>query len=207
MLFLQIVLILFLSLEISDPIISDTKKFLNENILLRSEYDLAKKSQIYVVFNLAQKKVFIKARGLILKEYPILSYNRWGYKVIPRPLKLMEKGWLVRLERKKIVPSKDDSKIYLDQDFFDVNDMPSRYKLKWDGSVWIFVRPESKKILSRILNLLSIIKSFIIKPFNSLIYALIGKKYTEIEIYLDENDSKSLFWSLQQGYQCIIFMD
>lgn len=206
-LLLYTVLISFLSLEVNASPISDTKRLLKENLFLNSEYNLAKTSQIYVIFNFVEKKVLIKAKGLVLKEYPILSYERWGYQIIPRPLKLTKKGGLISLGRKKIVPSKDGTNIHLDQDFLEVNDMPSRYKLKWDGSIWIFVRPKSENIFPKILNILSILKSYIIRPMDSLIYALTGKRYTEIEIYLKEIDSKSLFWSLQEGYQSIIFMD
>lgn len=207
MLLLYIVLIFSLPLEINASTLPETKRLVRENLFLNSEYHLAKTSQIYVVFNLVEKKVLIKARGLVLKEFPILSYERWGYKVIPRPLKLTEKGWLIKWERKRIVPSKDGGNLHLDQNFLEVDDMPSRYKLKWNRSVWIFMRSEPENIFSRILNLLLILKSFFIKPIDSLIYPLIGRRYTEIEIYLKEKDSKSLFWSLQEGYQGIIFMD
>ena len=205
---LSIVLIFFLSLlEIEASSLTETKRLLKENLLLNSEYHLAKDSQIYVVFNLVEKKVLIKAKGLVLKEYPILSYKRWGYKTIPRPFKLLKKACLIKSGRKRVVPSKDGVNISSDQDFLEVSDMPSRYRLKWNDSIWMSIRPKSESIFSRILNLLFMLKSLMIKPLNFLGYTIMGKKYTEIEIYLNKDDSKSLFWSLQEGYKAIIYMD
>lgn len=118
---------------------------------------------------------------------------------------MVKKGGIAKPARKKIIPV-NNIDYSSELDFFDINDMPSRYSLKFNEGIWIFIRPKSNRISSHILNLLFLVKSnAIIKPFVSIIYTIMKKRFTEIELYLDENDSKSFFWALQEGYLCIIF--
>lgn len=209
MLIVNIILIFLLYLSnINASGSSQNERIKKENLFLKAEYGLAKEYKIYFVFNLEEKKILLKARGLTLKEYPIQSFKIWGYKILPQPLKLVKKGWIAKPARKKIIPVNniDYSSELGFFDIFDINDLPSRYSLKFNEATWIFIRPKSNRISSHILNLLSCVKSYaIIKPFGSIMYTIMKKRFTEIEIYLDENDSKSLFWSLQEGYRCIIF--
>jgi hypothetical protein len=64
---------------------------MEENSLLRAEVQLAKSSKIYVIFDLAAKKITMKAKGIVLKELPVESYNLWGTPIRPRPLPLLGK--------------------------------------------------------------------------------------------------------------------
>jgi hypothetical protein len=38
-------------------------------------------------------------------------------------------------------------------------------------------------------------------------YALRGESFTEIVIYLSENDARSLYWAFQEGYGCVIWSE
>jgi len=203
-----IFLFFFFLFEIEGLSFSETKRYVRENLFLKSEYNLAKDSQIYIIFNLIEKRILIKAKGITLKEYSIDYFRSWGHPIQPKPLTLLKKGFLIKFERKKIIPPENENTMSSSLDMLEVKDMPSRYRLKWEGPVWMYIRPKSEGVFSKFLNSLSLIKSFIlIKPIGMLAYTVVGKRFTEIEIYLlNEKDSKSLFWTIQEGYQGIIYM-
>ncbi len=204
---LKIIILISLYLLSSSAFpLSETKSIIRENIFLKSEYSLALGSKNYVVFDLREKRVLIKAKGIILREFKINSFKLWGYPILPEPLTLIKKGSIIKPKRKKIIPLKIDEKGTGEFEYIELEKMPSRYKLKLDGSIWVYIIPESDNLLTKTLNLYSIMKSLLFtKPIGSLWYNIFGKKFTQIDIYMDKNEAKSIFWSFLEGYRCIIY--
>ncbi len=185
---------------------SETERLEKENIFLKSEYALSASSRVYVVFNLFEKKVLLKAHGMVLKEFPLQCYTLWGKPVRPESLTLMKKGGLTKLKRKKVKPLKNGEGEGSELDYLRVEEMPSRYRLKLNGSIWVFVAPKPSGLFSRILDsLFRIEEALFTRPFGALWYALWGKDFTEINIYMDTNGAKSLFWCLQEGHRCLVY--
>ncbi|MDO8746195.1 MAG: hypothetical protein Q7J70_00860, partial [Thermodesulfovibrionales bacterium] len=56
----------------------DKERYIRENRLLEEELTLARKPDIYIVFNLKGKMAFIKARGIHLRELQINDVHCWG---------------------------------------------------------------------------------------------------------------------------------
>ena len=186
----------------------ESDRLVRENNLLKSEHQLAKTPQIYVLFNLIEKKIFIKARGTALKELTVDSYKVWGASIQVKPMTLVNKDALIEPERKEIKPAKEGEEPSSEPQALQVGDMPARYRLSLNDGVWLYVRPKAEGTMSTVLNVLSSLKSYlIIKPIGTLWHALHGKSFTEIVIYLNENDARSLYWAFQEGYGCIIWSD
>jgi hypothetical protein len=180
-------------------------RLVRENNLLKSEHQLAKTPQIYVLFDLVEKKIFIKARGTVLKELTVDSYRIWGASIRVEPVTLVNKDALIEPERKEIKPAKEGEETTSELQALQVGDMPARYRLSLDEGIWLYVRPKAEGTMSTVLNILSTLKSYlIIKPIGTLWHAFRGKSFTEIVIYLSENDARSLYWAFQEGYGCII---
>jgi hypothetical protein len=173
--------------------------------LLQSEYQLASKSQIYIVFELSEKQILIKARGVVLKKLPIESFSFWGAPVPSRAVIVQSKTSILRPQRAEVKPKQNDEENPAEPQAIQVEDMPARFCLHYDGGIDLYIRPKSEGGGSTILNLLSLLKSYlIIRPFGTLWNQLHQENFTEIVLYLKEKDAKFLYWSSPEGIPCII---
>ena len=198
----------FLALGVEAAPAAELDELVRENSLLKSEHQLAKAPQVYVLFDLVEKKIFIKARGTVLKGLPIDSLGIWGASIQVKPMTLLKKDALIEPGRKEIKPAKEGEETTSELQALQVGDMPARYRLSLDGNIWFYVRPKAEGTLSTVLNVLSSLKSYlIIKPFGTLWYALRGEGFTEIVVYLSENDARSLYWALEEGSGCIVWSE
>jgi hypothetical protein len=200
--FILISIILF-SAEASP--VSEADRLMEENSLLKAEVQLARSSKIYVIFDLAAKKILMKAKGILLKELPVESYSQWGTPVRPKPLPLLGKTALVKPERKEIKPKTEGAENASEPEILQLEDMPVRYQLKFDDGIQISVKPKSTGMVSTLFNLAASLKSYLItRPMGILWNGLRRQSFTEIVVDLNENDARSLYWSFQEGFQCII---
>ena len=201
--------ILLLSFEASSG--SEADRLMEENSLLKAELQLAKSSKLYIIFDLPAKKITIKAKGVLLKELPVESYTLWGTPVRPNPLPLLRKTALVKPERKEIIPKTEDTEDAenaSEPEVLQLEDMPLRYELKFDDGIEISVKPKSTGVISTLFNLIASLKSYLItRPLGTLWNGLRRQNFTEIVLVLNENDARSLYWSFQEGFQCIIWGD
>jgi hypothetical protein len=198
-------LCLFLAVGVEATPTPELDRLVRENNLLKSEHQLAKTPQVYVLFDLVEKKILVKARGTVLKELSIDSFGIWGKLIQVKPLSLLKKDALIKPERKEIKPNKDDEETTSELEVLQVGEMPARYRLSLDEHIWLYVRPKAEGTLSTLLNVLSSLKSYlIIKPMGTLWHALRGESFTEIVLYLSENDARSLYWAFEEGYGCVI---
>ena len=86
-----LILIFFLSTQAES---SDIERLRTENQLLESELKLTTKPNIYFVFNLKDKKVYIKAHGTTLRELQVNKVEYWGDNIQLKPLFLSEKKYI-----------------------------------------------------------------------------------------------------------------
>jgi hypothetical protein len=201
-------LCLFLARGVEAAPLPELDRLARENNLLKSENQLAKTPQIYVLFDLVEKKIFIKARGTVLKDLSIDSLGIWGASIQVKSMTLLKKDALIEPGRKEIKPAKEGEETTSELQALQVGDMPARYRLNLDGTIWLYVRPKAEGTLSTVLNVLSSLKSYlIIRPMGTVWHALRGERFTEIVIYLGENDARSLYWAFQEGYGCVIWSE
>ena len=184
---------------------SEADRLINENSLMKAEFQLAKSSKIYVIFDLEAEMITIKAKGIVLKELPVESYSQWGTPVRPSPLPLLRKTALVIPERKEIIPKTNDTEDASEPKVLQLEDMPLRYHLEFDDGIQISVKPKSTGVISTLFNLIASLKSYLItRPFGTLWNGLRRRSFTEIVLVLSEHDARTLYWSFQEGFQCII---
>ena len=175
-----------------------------ENRLIERELSLAEKSNLYVVFDLQEKTIRIKAEGMILKEFPIHEVRIWGSSLPADSLVLMKKSTFVKPRRKNINPAGHEETDDFEIDALERDDMPSRYTLVLNKGVSISVKPY-ENLLSKTGNVASSLKNAIAHPFRAFWYAVRGKPYTAIDIFLEVRDAKSLYWSFQEGSESILY--
>ncbi len=194
-----------LSLSVHAASFPEADRLMKENSFLKSEHQLAETSQVYFVFDLTGRKIQIKAKGVVLKELPVESYTLWGAPIQPKPLTLLRKGAIIKPGRAEIKPKKEGEEGTSELLALQLEDMPVRYRLNFDGGIRLFVRPKSTGVTSTLLNVFASLKSYLVaRPLGALWNGLRRENYTEVVIYLDEKDAKSLYWSFQEGFWCII---
>jgi hypothetical protein len=206
--FILLTVLAFLPLSAHGAPVSEADRLLKENILLKSEHQLSKTPQIYLIFDLPGKKILIKARGVVLKTLPVASFTMWGAVIQPQPHSLLKKDAIFKPRRVEIRPKKKPEESAPEAAAPQLEDMPSRFRLDLDRGITLFVRPASAGVLSGFWNLLSSLKSYLItRPFGTLRTGLRHGSYTEIVLHLDARDARSLYWSFLEGYRCLILSD
>jgi hypothetical protein len=180
------------------------EKLAIENKLIERELSLAKKSNLYFVFDLKEKTIRIKAQGVILREFPIHDVRVWGSSLPGDSLVLKKKSTFVKPRRKSIKPAEKEETDNFEIHALELEDMPSRYTLVLDKRVYISVKPH-KGLLSKTGNAASSLKNAIVRPFMAYLYAVRGKPYTTIDIFLEKGDAKALYWSFQEGTESVLY--
>ncbi|HLA28671.1 MAG TPA: hypothetical protein VJZ49_12335 [Syntrophales bacterium] len=183
----------------------DKERYIRENRLLEEELTLARKPDIYFVFNMKEKMAYIKAMGIHLRELQINDFHFWGSPVSGNIYRLRKKSTFFKPGREMIKPGESREKDNFEIEALELTDMPSRYTLVLDGGVKIFIRPSKEGIVSEIGNLFYTSIRFLIRPIAMLWHALRGTPYIAIDIVLDKNDARAVYWSLSEGSGTIIY--
>ncbi len=183
----------------------DKARYIRENRLLEEELALSRKPDIYFVFNLNEKMAYINARGIHLRELPMKDFHCWGTPVSGKVYRLRKKSAFVKPGREMIKPGESKAKDNFKIEALELADMPSRYTLVLDGGAKIWVKPSTDGIVSGIGNIFHTSVQCVIRPIAMLWHALRGKPYTAIDMVLDKNDARAVYWSLSEGAGAIIY--
>jgi hypothetical protein len=179
----------------------------NENELLESELALAQKAQVYFIFNLKDKKIYIKTRGASMRELSIDQVKGWNLPTSVKPHPLLKKSSLFKPRREDIKPQEKETAITdkFEIDALELDDMPSRFNLILDDGVVITVRPRPGGILSYLETRGSSLGWYISRPLLTL-WGFLGKRpHSSLYISMEKTDAQSLYWSFYEGSQCIIY--
>ncbi|OGW45711.1 MAG: hypothetical protein A2Y66_01305 [Nitrospirae bacterium RBG_13_41_22] len=183
---------------------NEKARLIKETRLLKTELSLAQKPLIYFVFNLKENKVQIRAKGFILKEFLIHNVRYWGSSLPGNVLVLKKKSTFLKPRRDKINPGENKEDDIFEIEALELEDMPVRYTLKMDRGVYLSVMP-TKGFFTTPVNVLSSFKKFLVRPFFKVLYSVRKKPFTAIDIVLNKEDAKALYWSLSEGTQTIIY--
>ncbi len=128
------IILLFITLIAGPVSAGDVReKYIRDNRLLEEELALARKPDIYFVFNLKGKMAHIKAKGIQLKELPVNNFNCWGSPVSGNVYRLKKKSTFFKPGREMIKPGASKDKDNFKIEALELADMPSRYTLVFDG--------------------------------------------------------------------------
>jgi hypothetical protein len=208
--FIFFLLNLFLAIPINtDAGTENISGLAEENRLLESELKLAKKPQIYFIFDLKNRVIFLKSRGIIFKELKIEDIKLWGYPVDIKPHTLLKKSTLFQPRREKIKPKKPDQKTEKIEPFeikaLELEDMPTSYRLTLDEGIVISVRAEANGVISALSNTIHRIGWYLSRPILTLWNSVRNKPFTAIYITLTKEDARSLYWHFPEDTESIIY--
>ncbi len=179
-----------------------------ENRLLEAELRLARKPKIYFIFDLKNRVISLKSKGIMFKELRIEDKKIWGYPVEIEPIILLKKTALFPPKREKIKPKKSEKDKHSSKfeiKALELEDMPSNYTLVFEKDVIISVRAESEGLAGEVLEILTQIRWYIATPIIGLWNFIRNKPYTAIYITLGKEDARSLYWHLPEGTENIVY--
>lgn len=204
-----------LSLSLCADGMSQSAKELKDEALLKSELMLAKKPIIYFIFNLKDRVVLLKSRGIVLKQMKVENVEFWGDPVDATPLLMIKKSALFEPERIKIDPNKNkeeeaDTTTPANPGAFDVEalelkDMPTSYRMEFSNGIFIAVRPKKAGLISGIYNTVRYLGWYITRPILTVWNTSRSRTFTSIYLTVSDEDARSIYWSLVEKSENIIY--
>lgn len=185
----------------------------NEIHRLESELRLAKKPHIYFLFDLKNKKISLKSKGMVLKEMNIDSIKFWGHPVDSKPCTLLEKSSLFKPKRVTIDPSKNKEKETNTTDgggsfeieALELKDMPTSYSLVFQDGISVSIRPKATGFFSSLYSAVHYCNWYISRPLHTVWNAIKNKPFTAIYLTVDKKDAQAVYWSLTEHSESIIY--
>ncbi|MBI5674731.1 MAG: hypothetical protein HZC48_02730 [Nitrospirae bacterium] len=183
--------------------------------LLESELELAQKPQIYFMLNSSDKKIYFKARGIILKEIPVDDIKFWGYLSTIKPYTMVKRSSFSTPVRDKInleesdeeekKEEKKDTKEKFQLKALELSDMPVSYTLSLDDNLFISVSLSEKGKVSSLYSAAYSLNWYLSRPLYTVWNTIKKKPYTAINLRLKKEDAQSLYWSFVEGGKIIIY--
>jgi hypothetical protein len=167
------------------------------NRLLRAEYQLAKKDQLYIVLDLPAGQVQIKASGVVLASLPVQQWQRHGELGLEGWRTLSARQAAAAPQRITIDPQAEKAPGKFKLQALEMDDMPSAYRLLLDDGSALVIVPQAEGYWGQLAATLS-------RPLISGWHSLRRKPYTEVRLTLAAHDARRLYWSFQEGMPCLI---
>ncbi len=172
---------------------------------LEQEYALAKTSASYFVFDFNARVIVLKARGFVLKSWPIAAARKWGRPTAMTAYPLAKKSAINKPQRKNITPKPGDPPKDAELDVLELDKMPAQYTLELTAEIRLHVRPQTKGFKKLIGGIGRIFSWTIAKPLKTVFRAVKKSPFTDIEIIVPtENEAKGVFWSFFEGQKCLL---
>jgi hypothetical protein len=184
-----------------------------ERLFLQSELALAQKTQIYFILQLKEKKIYFKARGIVLRDLDIKKMEFWGHPESVKLYTLTGKASFSEPHREEITPEniKKDEKTApaattaVDIKALELEDMPASFRLKFDEGLVIFVKPEKKGMFPGAYSIVNSFNWYISQPILTVWYAIKSRPYKALNLELNEKDARALYWSIHEGAGVLIY--
>ncbi len=177
-----------------------------ENKLLQEELALAKAPNFYFLFNLSEKSIALKSKGIVLRSWTAGKIRYWGKPVELRVLTLGKKTALAPPKRNVIKPGEPEEAPptpvkpgEFELEALEVKDMPLSYTLELEDGTRIDVAPKKKGIPG----LIQEFRWSVGLPLAS----LRKKAATTIGISFDDpKEGQALYWALTEGLKGLVWL-
>jgi hypothetical protein len=217
-------LFFFLLLSMAGSVLAgdDVARLQAINRQMRAEMELAKKSQLYVVFNLPQRQVQLKSSGLSVSTLTVKNLIHWGGVPDEKLRQLASKDAPQAPQREKIqptpaeggeqaktvtppaTPTAEEGQKKFELQALEIDDMPGRYNLRFDDGLLITVRAEEDGAVGGFQAFFARCWWYLSRPLISLWSYFFGTPYTEIILTMSLRDARQLYWSFTPGTSCLI---
>jgi hypothetical protein len=197
--------LLLMLLTGSEAVSGEKDSLQHENQLLETELRIAQSSQLYAHFDLTNQKISLKARGLLLRELRIEAFRVWGNVPVVQAAALIRKSALFPPKRVVVNPKTGDDEEQPSVETLELKDMPANYTLVLEGNTSISIRPKPTHFFSWLWSSRFPVQWYLTRPLLTVWNAAFRKPFTSMEIVLDDNDARSLYWSFLEGMKAIVY--
>jgi hypothetical protein len=197
--------LLFILLASGEALSGEKGSLTYENRLLETELRIAQAPQIYSIIDLKNKKIFLKARGVLLRELSIETFRVWGNLPAVKAGTLTRKSALFAPKRAQVNPKTGEDEADTSAETLELKDMPTNYTLVLDGNISISVRPKPTHLLSSLWSIRYPVQWYLTRPVLTVWHAMRRQPFTSIEVVLDAGDARSVYWSFLEGMKAIVF--
>lgn len=191
------------------------------NQRLRSEFELARKKQIYFIFDFEQNQVLFRASGLTVARLPINEVRFWGQPPAEKTRTLALKEAKKAPEREKIKVEKEVAEAKaptpppppapesgtaeekpkkFELQALELDDMPTEYRLVFDDGMQVVVRSAREGLQGTLERLWWNVS----RPLISDWLFTKGKTYTEVRLIMAEREARLLYWTFNLDAPCLL---
>jgi hypothetical protein len=196
--------LLFILLAISGAAGGEKGSLKYENQLLETELRIAQTPNVYSVIDLKNKKILLKAKGVLLRELSIEAYRIWGNLPAIKTAALVKKSALFAPKRVLVNPKAGEIDAPPSEETFELKDMPTNFTLVLEGDISISVRPKPTHPLSSLWSIRYPVQWYLTRPVLTVWHTMRREPFTSIEIVLDPGDARSLYWSFLEGMKAMV---
>jgi hypothetical protein len=178
---------------------------LEEKLLLETELELCQGPNLHFLFNLRDRKIYLEARGMVLREWQLETVRFWGDPVPLKAITLIKKSTLFPPGREKIKPGETQASTKVEIDALEVDDMPGSYTLYLEGRVRVYIKTKAGGFFSGLASIGHALRWFTAPPLLTVWYSLSKRSFTAIYIVIkDRREAQALYWTLTEGSACVL---
>ena len=196
-----------------------------QNTLLRAEYDLARKGQVYLYLDLAKKQFDIRASGMTVATIAIREIRPWGPLPAPGLHLIADKDRVPEREKIQIPPPGGEETTTkpavppppidpaappvvkkFDVHATEVTDMPSNYSLILEGGGVLVIKsfPTATDWKGKMAQRFEKPLWKISRALQSTLHHYKQEPFTELLLILSSEDAQRLYWALPVGSALLI---
>lgn len=175
--------------------------------VLEAELSLARGRDCYLIVDIGAKRIYLKAKGVVLREWEIRKARKWGIPLSLEPVVLKKKSALFPPKREKVKPheAKSESGAF-ELEALEVTDMPKSFTLTLDRNISLYIRPHTEGLFSKITEIPHLVKWYVWCPLRTVFLSLKKDSFHALDLVLtSELDAQSLYWVLPEGTKIAIF--
>jgi hypothetical protein len=175
--------------------------------VLEAELSLAKGRDCYLIVDIGAKRIYLKAKGVVLREWEIRKVRKWGIPLPLEPVSLKKKTALFPPKREKIRPheAKSESGTF-ELEALEVTDMPKSFTLTLDRNISLYIRPHTEGLFSRIKGISHLVKWYVWCPLRTVFLSLKKDSFHALDLVLtSELEAQSFYWVLPEGTEIAFF--
>jgi hypothetical protein len=196
-----------------------------QNTLLRAEYELARKRQVYLYLDLAKKQFDIRASGMTVANIAIKEIRPWGPLPEPGLHLIADKDRVPEREKIQIPPPGGEEAVTkpvvplppvdpavppvvkkFEVQATEVTDMPSNYSLILEGGGVLVIKsfPAATGWQGQMAQRFEKLLWKISRALRSTLQHFKKKPFTELLLILSPDDAQRLYWALPVGSALLI---
>jgi hypothetical protein len=202
---------------------TDRAALANKQDRLTAEYGLAKDAKFYFVLDVLEGRIELRARGMVLKSWPVEDMRFWGRPDLAGSVGLVRKTALKTPEKIVIKPGDAGETVKpapaakpgeasaaatpadYDLEAIELRDMPTRFGFDLDNGLHIAIKAKSGAAPGLRIRLKDAWHWYFGLPLRDLLGKGKGQAAAELELTLaNDQDAQAVYWHFYDGIKGII---